>query len=78
MCWLLFDMFDMFDITFNHGDFLYKPKMCVCNNIDINYHSDGKLYHKLSNDLKAPVAMTMTVGFQETMVVTKGDIKKGH
>ena len=58
--------------------FLYKPKMCVCNNIDINYHSDGKLYHKLSNDLKAPVAMTMTVGFQETMVVTKGDIKKGH
>lgn len=69
---------ELFDIRFNHDKFLFKPKPCVCTSVEVAYHADGKLYHKMEEGTKAPVSMNLSLAFQEITIVTKQDIDKDH
>ena len=67
-------------VSFMHGNsehkVLPKYKMCAVTQVDINYTPDGTYatYYDSKNDIGQPVAIQLTINFQETKLVFSDEI----
>ena len=66
---------DQFDVDFHYDDFLYNMAPSVLKSISVNYHPDGPMYHTSQDGKKAPVSVQLELSFQETSIITRGDIQ---
>ena len=65
---------EAFDIDFHHEEHLFSIGQCNLTSFNVGYHGEGTpLYFQ---DTKAPVSVTLSLGFTETKIVTKNEIKK--
>jgi len=67
-----YDYPKQFDIIFGDDTYLFDIKTSVCTQFDVNYHGKGAYYHDV-NGKKAPVEVTLTMGFLESTVRLSGD-----
>ena len=67
-----YDYPKQFDIIFGDDTYLFDIKTSVCTQFDVNYHGKGAYYHDV-NGKKAPVEVTLTIGFLESTVRLSGD-----
>ena len=67
-----YDYPQQFDIIFGDDTYLFDIKTSVCTAFDVNYHGKGAYYHDV-NGKKAPVEVTLTIGFLESTVRLSGD-----
>jgi len=66
---------DEFDIEFPNGDFLFKIGTSVLVDFQVNYTAqDGSLFHQNG----APVAVSISMTFQELDIITKKQIEDGR
>ena len=66
---------DEFDIEFSNTDFLFKIGTSVLVDFQISYTAqDGSLFHQNG----APVAVSISMTFQELDIVTKKQIEEGR
>ena len=66
---------DEFDIEFSKPLFLFKIGTSVLTDFQVNYTAqDGSLFH--SN--RAPLAVSISMTFQELDIITKAEIKEGR
>lgn len=81
----LFDYPEVFDIDFNNEHGLFNIGTSVLTGFEVNYHGEGgPLYHNElpisfggdSTSVKYPVSVILNLTFQETTIVTKGNIEK--
>lgn len=68
-------------VSFMHGagehKKLPKYKMCAITSVDVNYTPDGQ-YATYKDSQGQPVAITLTVNFQETKICFSEDVKLGN
>jgi hypothetical protein len=75
MFWVPPALFELeFRFQGRRNDNLPKIKECVIKNIDVNYAPNGWTTHTDG----APVQTTMTIEFQETILVGRDDISLGY
>ena len=67
-----YDYPKQFDIIFGDDTYLFDIKTSVCTAFDVNYHGKGAYYHDV-NGKKAPVEVTLNIGFLESTVRLSGD-----
>lgn len=67
----LFDYPDMFQITLNRPEFLFRFLFCVLTDLEVNYHAQNTPAYFVHEGQKIPAAVAISLSFQETEIITR-------